>query len=164
MAWCFWHDSSSCPLYMLGHCAVLLIPAQASLTSFQKSPKFFPCHTSEISPVTPLFATDPKAPPVTPLLATLVSPPPPSSYSGTNVPATAAPLRLFSGLSVNLNSATSVLKTYFQIVPGSGRLGRGRSRNLVYDFRNVHRCRIVPLSSHASPPAILTLRKRELAS
>jgi len=30
------------------------------LTSLQEHAKFFPCHTSRISPVTPLFATDPK--------------------------------------------------------------------------------------------------------
>jgi hypothetical protein len=35
-------------------------PVLISLISLQKSAKFFPCHTSKISPVTPVFATDPK--------------------------------------------------------------------------------------------------------
>src|SRR5713226_1445617 len=38
------------------------IPLVNSFESMQHFSKFFPCHTSENSPVTPLVATDPKSP------------------------------------------------------------------------------------------------------
>jgi hypothetical protein len=47
---------------MLARPAVAQIPRGLILTSIQKLAKFFPCHTSKISPVTPLFATHPKTP------------------------------------------------------------------------------------------------------